>query len=234
MKKYENLIRHSLIWLCLCSSLPLYSQPESYSPEQLTTLAQQWLDAQLASDTTTVYQTDISSLDPRIGSKHCEQALDFSLSQLLTQRQNTIVIRCSDTTAWQLYAPVRIDEIVATLVLRQNISTGSMITADMLETTSRARRFVRGNLVADANAVIGAKTKRSLSMGQILTFQDLCLVCKGDVVTIAIRDNGLDVSASGIAMSDGSLGDVIPIQNRQSKRTVKAEVVAVNRVSITF
>lgn len=234
MKKYENLFNRSLIWLCFCCSLHVNSTEQSYSPEQLTTLAQQWLDTQLAVDVTTHYQTDISSLDRRIGVKHCNQALDFSLSQPLTQRQNTIVIRCSDTANWQLYVPVRIDEIVETLVLRQNIATGSLITADMLETTTRARRFVRGNLVADAASVIGAKTKRSLSMGQILTFQDLCLVCKGDIVTIAIRDNGLDVSASGIAMSDGSLGDMIPVQNRQSKRTVTAEVVAVNRVSITF
>ena len=234
MKKYENLFSRSLSWLCLCCSLQVNSNELSYSPEQLTKLARQWLDTQLAIDATTRYQTDISNLDQRIGSKFCQQPLDFSLSQQLTQRQNTIMIRCGDTTAWQLYVPVRIDEIVETLVLRQNIATGSLITADMLETETRARRFVRGNLVADATSVIGAKTKRSLSMGQILTFQDLCLVCKGDVVTIAISDSGLDVSASGIAMSDGSLGDMIQVQNRQSKRTIKAEVVAVNRVSISF
>ncbi|GAB2915863.1 flagellar basal body P-ring formation chaperone FlgA [Rheinheimera gaetbuli] len=234
MKKYENLLNHGLIWLCFCCSLRVYSAEQSYSPEQLTTLAQQWLNTQLVVDSTTRYQTDINSLDRRIGDKHCEQALDFRLSQPLTQRQNTIVIRCSDTPDWQLYVPVRIDEIVETLVLRQNIATASLITADMLETTTRARRFIRGNLVTEATSVIGAKTKRSLSMGQILTFQDLCLVCKGDVVTIAIRNNGLDVSASGIAMADGSLGDMIHVQNRQSKRTITAEVVAVNRVSITF
>ncbi len=234
MKKYENLFKHALVWLSLCCSLHVYSNENVYSPAQLTTLAQQWLNAQLVADAMSHYQTDISHLDPRIGVKHCENTLDFSLSQALTQRQNTILIRCNDSPAWQLYLPVRIDEIVQTLVLRQNVATGSHITADMLETTTRERRFIRGNLVTDASAVIGAKTKRSLSMGQILTYQDLCLVCKGDIVTIAVRDNGLAVSASGIAMSDGSLADVIQVQNRQSKRAIKAQVIAVNRVSISF
>ena len=98
MKKYENLFNQSLIWLCFCCSIQVYSSEQSYSPEQLTTLAQQWLDTQLAVDVATRYQTDISSLDRRIGVKHCTQALDFSLSQPLTQRQNTIVIRCNHTS----------------------------------------------------------------------------------------------------------------------------------------
>ena len=233
MKKYENLVKQTLIATSLWLSLPCDSSELSYSPQQLTELAEQWLQQQLADDNSQ-RQLDINALDSRIGNKTCLQVPEFRLSQPTNQRQNTVVIRCNDTPGWQLYLPVRIDEIVQTLVLRQNISTDSILTAGMLESTSRQRRFVRGNLVIDARSVIGAKTKRALSMGQILTFQDLCLVCKGDVVTIAIDDKGLAVSVSGIATEDGSLGDVIQVQNRQSKRTIRAEVVGVNRVEIRF
>lgn len=233
MKKYENLVKQTLIATSLWLSLPCDSSELSYSPQQLTELAEQWLQQQLADDNSQ-RQLDINALDSRIGNKTCLQAPEFRLSQPAGQRQNTVVIRCNDTPGWQLYLPVRIDEIVQTLVLRQNISADSVLTASMLESTSRQRRFIRGNLVTDARSIIGAKTKRALSMGQILTFQDLCLVCKGDVVTIAIDDKGLAVSVSGIATEDGSLGDVIPVQNRQSKRTIRAEVVGVNRVEIRF
>ena len=233
MKKYENLVKQTLIATSLWLSLPCDSSELSYSPQQLTELAEQWLQQQLADDNSQ-RQLDINALDSRIGNKTCLQAPEFRLSQPAGQRQNTVVIRCNDTPGWQLYLPVRIDEIVQTLVLRQNISADSVLTASMLESTSRQRRFIRGNLVLDTNSVIGAKTKRALSMGQILTFQDLCLVCKGDVVTIAIDHKGLAVSVSGIATEDGSLGDVIPVQNRQSKRTIRAEVVGVNRDEIGF
>ena len=231
MKKYENLVKQTLIATSLWLSLPCDSVEFSYSPQQLTGLAEQWLQQQL-SDDASQRQVDINALDSRIGNKTCVQALEFRLSQPASQRQNTVTIRCNDSPGWQLYLPVRIDEIVQTLVMRQNISTDSIITADMLESTSRQRRFIRGNLVTDVQNVIGAKTKRSLSMGQILTFQDLCLVCKGDVVTIAINENGLAVTVSGLAMADGSLGDVIQVQNRQSKRSINAEVVGVNQVEI--
>ena len=233
MKKYENLVKQTLIATSLWLSLPCDSSELSYSPQQLTELAEQWLQQQLAADKSQ-RQLDINALDSRIGNKTCLQVPEFRLSQPAGQRQNTVVIRCNDNPGWQLYLPVRIDEIVQTLVLRQNIASDSVLTANMLESTTRQRRYIRGNLVTDARSVIGAKTKRALSMGQILTFQDLCLVCKGDVVTIAIDDKGLAVSVSGIATEDGSLGDVIPVQNRQSKRTIRAEVVGVNRVEIRF
>ena len=207
---------------------------KSYSPEQLTEQAGIWLQQQLPNTSVARFQTNITPLDPRIGDKHCNQPLSLALSQAITQRQNTIVLRCEDSPGWQLYVPVRIDEIVQAIVLRQNIASGGIITADTIESTTRERRLVRGNLVTDINAVLGARTKRSLSLGQMLTFQDLCLVCKGDVVTIAIQEKGLDVSATGIALADGSLGDVIKIRNRQSQRELRAEVVGVNRVSINF
>lgn len=234
MKKYENLLISTLVCLSLMTGAKATDTNVSYTPEQLTERASSWLQQQLPDDNESRFRTDITSLDPRIGNKHCNQPLSLALSQAITQRQNTIVLRCDDNPGWQLYVPVRIDEIVQAVVLRQNISAGGIITADTIEHTTRERRLIRGNLVTDIQAVIGARTKRSLSLGQMLTFQDLCLVCKGDVVTIAIQEKGLDVSATGIALADGSLGDVINIRNRQSQRELRAEVVGVNRVSVSF
>ena len=156
------------------------------------------------------------------------------MSQPVTQRQNTVQIRCSANDSWQLYLPVRIDEVVQTIILQQNIATGSLITADMLVSEQRQRRFIRGNLVSEPSAVIGARAKRAMSIGQILTLQDLCLVCKGDVVTITANDNGLNVAATGIAQADGTLGDTISVKNQQSGRNVSAQVIAVNQVKVKF
>jgi len=239
MKKYENLFKQTLtaISLLLCSSLaaePSDSAPQTYTPAELTAAAEHWLLQQLPAADIDQMQIDVSELDSRIGDKSCAETLDFSLSQAITQRQNTIQIRCNSADSWQLYVPVRIDEIVQAVILQQNIASGSLITADMLTTAQRERRFIRGNLVSDIESVLGARTKRSLSMGQILTLQDLCLVCKGDVVTISVSDNGLSVAATGIAQSDGSLGDTITVLNQQSRRAISAQVIAVNLVRVKF
>lgn len=231
MKKYENIFKQSLTALLLLISCNALTQPTSYSPAELTTAATNWLQQLPQSDQLNI---DVTPLDNRIGNKTCTQTLEFSLSQPVTQRQNTVQIRCSANDNWQLYLPVRIDEVVQTIILQQNIATGSLITADMLVSEQRQRRFIRGNLVSEPAAVIGARAKRAMSIGQILTLQDLCLVCKGDVVTITANDNGLNVAATGIAQADGTLGDTISVKNQQSGRNVSAQVIAVNQVKVKF
>ena len=237
MKKYENLFKQTLTCalLFIGAGIAAGGHAASYSAGELTKQAEIWLKQELALAQNSDIQLNVSPLDERIGDKECPQSLQFLLSQPITQRQNTVQIRCATTTSnWQLYVPVRIDEVVQAVVLTQNLGTGSVLTAAMLDTASRERRFTRGSLVSDARQIIGAKTRRALSMGQILTLQDLCLVCKGDVVTISISNNGLNVAATGVAQSDGSLGDTISVLNKQSNRTIAADVVAVNQVSIHF
>lgn len=74
--------------------------------------------------------------------------------------------------------------------------------------------------------------KRSLSAGQAITQQDLCLVCKGDLVTIVSSHGTLEVQTRGIAQQDAILGQQVAVTNRQTQKTVFAEVVAVKKVAI--
>jgi flagellar basal body P-ring formation protein FlgA len=236
MKKYQYLLRHlsQLYLIILMMLLPSHVMANQYTPAELTLEANTWLNDLLSQLSNAELLPKLTALDERIGVKRCAEPLDFSLTQPISQRQNTVLIQCLADEQWKLYLSVRIDEIVQAVILKQNIATGSHISADMLALETRERRFVRGSLVSDPRQIIGAKAKRALSMGQLLTLQDVCLVCKGDLVTISISNNGLNVAASGIAQQDGSLGDTIELINRQSKRTVRAEVMGVNSVSIQF
>lgn len=234
MKKYEKIILQllSMVSLVLCQYVN--ATAVKYTPAELTTAAEQWVSQQLPSSSDSSIQISVSALDNRIGDKQCDIALEFSLSQPITQRQNTIVIRCAAESSWQLYVPVRVDEVVTAVVMTQNLTTGSLLSAEMLTTDNRERRFIRGSVIRDPALIIGARSKRALSMGQVVTLQDLCLVCKGDVVTITVSDSGLSVTATGIAQSDGSLGDTISVLNKQSGRAINAEVIAVNSVRVKF
>ena len=90
----------------------------------------------------------------------------------------------------------------------------------------------RGKTVSAPEHIIGARSKKALNAGQIVTQSDLCLVCKGDVVTIAGVSNGLSVTTQATALQDGTLGDDVRVQNLQSKRIVTAQITAVKRVEI--
>ncbi|MDX3775684.1 flagellar basal body P-ring formation chaperone FlgA [Chromatiaceae bacterium AAb-1] len=205
-----------------------------YTPAEITVLTENWLKQELAVSDDSETRIQVIPLDNRIGNKICQQQLQLSMPQGSSQRQSTVQISCPDELSWQLYIQVRISQIILATTLRQNIITGSRLTADTLQQEPRELRFIRGTPVTEPEQVIGARAKRAMSMGQIITLQDLCLVCRGDVVTITVDDNGLSVSATGIAQQDGTLGDTISVVNRQSNRTIKAEVTAVNTVKVKF
>jgi flagella basal body P-ring formation protein FlgA len=236
MKKYEKFYRLLFILLFFISNLSVAQQnePQQYSPEQLTEMTGQWLTQELNIADNNTIKLDVTPLDNRIGDKACLTTPEFSRPQNSNQRQITVNISCTAPNAWQLYIPVKMTEIVAVVTVRQNIATGTVITADMLQVEDKERRFVRGNLVTEPQQIVGARSKRALSIGQLITMQDLCLVCRGDVVTIVVDNSGLSVSATGIAEEDGTLGDTIAVQNQQSGRKIQTEVVAVNQVRVKF
>ena len=236
MNKYENFYLIFFISLFFISNLSWAKQPEllQYSPQQLTEMTGQWLSQELNLSADSGVELTVVPLDNRIGDKVCAEEPVFSRPQHQYSRQITVNISCTQPGPWQLYVPVKIAEIVEAVTVRQNIATGTVITADMLHVEDKERRFVRGNLVTDPRQIIGARSKRALNNGQLITMQDLCLVCRGDVVTILIDNSGLSVSASGIAEQDGTLGDTIAVQNQQSGRKIQTEVVAVNQVRVKF
>jgi len=236
MNKYDKFYPIFFISLLFISNLSWAGVTElpEYSPQQLTEMTEQWLQQELSITAESGIEVDVVPLDTRIGNKVCASPPEFSRPQNGNSRQFTVNISCSQPVSWQLYIPVKVTEMVNAVTVRQNIATGTVITADMLHMASRERRFVRGNLVSDPRQIVGARSKRSLNNGQLITMQDLCLVCRGDIVTILINNSGLSVSASGIAEQDGTLGDTITVQNQQSGRKIQTEVVAVNQVRVKF
>lgn len=236
MKKYENFIFKPILSFCLWACYALFSlgyASEWYTPEQLTELARSWAFEQLAPEKTDV-ELAVTPLDNRLGPKECSNTLSFSLPANFNARQTTVQISCSAPAPWQLFLPVRLTEWLELLVIKQNITPGTVITADMLEIQRRERRLVRGTIVQDLSSIVGSRNKRSLSVGQIINLQDLCLVCRGDIVTIQIANNGLSVTASGVAQQDGTFGDTVTVRNQQSGRSIQTEVVGVNQVRVKF
>lgn len=233
MKMYDNFLKYPLFLAfnvtVFCTTFSL--QAASFSPQQLTSATADWLTQQQEVPAGT--QSQISTLDPRLGPKECDHALQFSFAGPVNN-QATVQIRCQSPQPWQLFVSARFTQQTEAVLSVRNITLGSLITADMLSMGQADLRLARGSLIKNPALVVGARVKRSLSAGQVVTLQDLCLVCKGDLVTISGLNNGLEVRTVGIAQMDGILGDQIRVTNRQSNRTVVAEVVAVKKVEIKF
>jgi len=233
MKMYDKFLKRPVFCaFSACVFGMIFSlHAASFSPEQLTEATSEWLKQQpeLASGT----ESQISLLDRRLSHKSCDEPLQFSFAGPVSN-QATVHIRCESPARWQQFVTVRFSQHTEAVLSLRNLTSGSIITADMLTLGKADLRLARGSLVKSMDLVIGARVKRSLGAGQIVTLQDLCLVCKGDIVTISGLNNGLEVRTVGIAQTDGILGDQIKVTNRQSGRAVTAEVVAVKKVAIKF
>jgi flagella basal body P-ring formation protein FlgA len=233
MKMYDKFLKYPLLCAfaagAFCTVFAL--QAASFSPAQLTAATSDWLQQQKEIPAGT--QSQISALDSRLANKECDQALQFSFAGPVNN-QATVHIRCQSPQPWQLFVSARFSQQTDAVLSLRNITLGSLITADMLTMGQADLRLARGSLIKNPASVLGARVKRSLSAGQVVTLQDLCLVCKGDIVTISGLNKGLEVKTAGIAQMDGILGDQIRVSNKQSNRIVVAEVVAVKKVAIKF
>lgn len=204
----------------------------NYSMLDLTDSAAKWLESQASNSALNQLKIQVYPLDARLANKSCEQPLIFSLVGEQLQRQNTVKVQCSDETGWQLFISAKVSQLVTAVAVTRQLAAGSYLTGEMLIQTETELLQSRGPLVSEAQLVVGARTKKTLNAGQILTQNDLCLVCKGDVVTIVGVSTGLSVTTQATALQDGALGADVKVQNLQSKRVLTAQITAVKRVEI--
>lgn len=174
-------------------------------------------------------------LDRRIKIKPCDSQLQLSIPGNATlSKRTTVLVRCPAVKSWNLYVQIKITKLVPVVVARVSLNTGMVIDHTNVTVMLKDSNQIRGRTLQQPTLLFGAKTSRHISAGQPVTLRQVCLVCKGDNVTIIAKIKGLSIKTSGIAQQNGSLGDNIAILNARSKKRVDARVVAVNKVQINL
>jgi flagellar basal body P-ring formation protein FlgA len=136
-------------------------------------------------------------------------------------------------------APLRITgiyvETVEVPVLNRSVNRNDAIQPSDYTLERRAR----DTLPADAALEIkpdGLIARRSLVGGSILRSGDVSkpeAVAKGDVVTILYQTPGLMLTMRGRAVDAGAKGDVISVQNPQSKKIIQGTIIGPGQVSVS-
>lgn len=127
-----------------------------------------------------------------------------------------------------------VDSVEAPVLLR-NMQRGETVRISDIRMDRRPRRDVSTG-VADPAALVGKVTRNQLQAGAVLRDADLAkqeLVEKNGAVQVIYEAPGLALAMRGKALEGGGMGDVVLIQNIQSKRNVQATVTGPGRVSVT-
>lgn len=116
-----------------------------------------------------------------------------------------------------------------------DIDRGEAIQAKDLVVIKRPVAQVAADIVRPLADLIGMVPRRALKAGEPVRAADLAkpiLVEKAALVTVTYATRGLSLSMRGRALASGSHGDVIKVQNTQSKRIVEGVVTGPAQVTI--
>ncbi len=100
--------------------------------------------------------------------------------------------------------------------------------------TVRASALDR-NVLVEEQLIVGQAVRRPLPEGRPIRTGDVeppLLVQRKGMVTITLETPRMKLTAQGRALEDGALGDVVRVENIQSRRTIEATVMGPNAVVV--
>lgn len=110
------------------------------------------------------------------------------------------------------------------------LNTGNVVLQRM-DTAPLGNGYLTGYRQID-----GMIARRPIAPGAVLTEISLekpVMIKRGTNITILARKGDLEVGAPGLAMQDGTLGQIIRVQNLTSKRYLTAKVISSDAVLVT-
>ena len=175
-------------------------------------------------------------LDSRIIVKECKQNLSFSIANTRSfSRQFPVKVMCNnENKPWKLFVQVSTSEMTETLIINQTIAKGTIVDTDMLEMKLIEINRVRDKSSSDLSSIVGGRALRNLQRGHQVSQTDVCLVCKGDDVSIIAKNSSMMIKTSGTAIESGSKGESIKVKNNSSNRVVKGIIGDLREIYINL
>lgn len=196
--------------------------------------AQNYLEKNLAVSEESKVNIKVASLDPRITINPCQVPLKANIPENHKGRNLNIKIYCDDSTPWNIYLPARIEVTLPVIVAKNTILKGTMLNDENIEIQYIAHNKIRGEKLTDKSIVLGAKAKKRISKGRTISRKSICLVCKGDTVTIIASSENFSIKTQGVALSSGNINEQIRVRNSRSNRVITSTVKAINKVEINL
>ncbi|GBR02561.1 flagellar basal body P-ring formation chaperone FlgA [Acetobacter oeni] len=115
------------------------------------------------------------------------------------------------------------------------LAAGQTISRDDIDVLSGDSRTLPVKVIGDPNAVVGQTARHDIAAGTPLTSDQIIhidLVEKGAPVILDVSSTGLHLTASGIAVDSGALGERIHVLNPTSRMIVIGQVVDRSHVEV--
>lgn len=233
-----NKARLLIIMYCISIGLvsPLHSA-ERQSLDVLEHIAEQYLRTQLPTTKNRQVKITIGYLDQRLNLEVCDpQQIEAFLPPNMRAEQSHIVgIRCVSSKPWSIYIPVTIEITTEVITAKRFIPRGHVITADDLTLTSMNIQRLKRGYSTQQQTLVGQVATIPMVRGSVVSpnlLKKRQIIKRGQVVNIELDRKAVAISSKGVALTDGSLGELIKVKNLSSDKIVFAKVINQTQVRI--
>jgi flagellar basal body P-ring formation protein FlgA len=150
--------------------------------------------------------------------------------------RNTVAVSCQQGAEWTVYVPVMLESEGPVLVTTRAVARGDGLTAADVEARIQRVPGLASHFVVDPGDLTGRHARRALSAGTVVSNDLLAtdlLIKRGQQVTLLASVGGIEVRASGKALTDGGAADRVRVQNLNSLRIVEGLVESADIVRIS-
>lgn len=211
---------------------PSISLAGSFDGAYLESLAKDYLKDKIPPPKGGKIAITIAQLDPRIRIKPCQEVLKANIPENHSGRNVNVKISCNDSTPWKIYIPAKIEKTFAVLVATITIDKGMILSNSNIDIQYLASNKIRGKKLSNKTVVLGSKAIKRIGKGRAISRKNVCLVCKGDTVTIIAKSDNFMIKTRGVALSDGNIHQQIKVKNSRSGKIITPKVSAINQVTI--
>lgn len=182
---------------------------------------------------------DVTLPDPRLKLAFCQAPLTIeNRSPNRTIGRLTLRVACSAAQKpWAVNISMNLKAFDQVIMTSRPIPKGSKITADMLTRKQSDVTSLRQGYFKEMHHVVGAITKYAVSGNRVLKPGNILpptLVAKGERVVIKATAAGLSIRTTGIALSNGALGELVRVKNSQTTRIIEGRVSAAGQVTVSL
>ena len=137
----------------------------------------------------------------------------------------------------KILVSVSIEVVTDVIVTKRPLGRNKLITGDDIELVGMDRARTPTNAITDGDYVIGKRTKRQIDAFAVLQenqIENVPIIKRGDVVLIIAESDVLKVTTLGKAKEKGCLGEVIRVENVDSRKGIYAKVIDSKSVRVEF
>jgi flagella basal body P-ring formation protein FlgA len=148
----------------------------------------------------------------------------------------SVALLAPDMPTQRLRLSGHCDEMADLVVPTHRLPAGAVIGPADLRIARLRATLARGDVVRDPAQAIGHAVRHLGIPGQPIPLSDLTLpedVHQGGRVTMELQTAGLSLSALGIALRGGVVGDHITVMNPNSRAVLEADIIGPDRVRVS-